>query len=121
MIFWGPPGVGKTTLARIIANRTRSGFVNFSAVTSGIREITEYYMTRLSEPVPLVIRNAPTRLMDELHYGEGYVYTHDTEEKLARMTCLPDGLKDRQYYQPGTQGGEKNWKERLEESSSFRG
>ena len=39
MIFWGPPGVGKTTLARIIANRTRSEFVNFSAVTSGIKEI----------------------------------------------------------------------------------
>ncbi len=41
MIFWGPPGVGKTTLARIIANRTKSAFVNFSAVTSGIKEIKE--------------------------------------------------------------------------------
>ena len=41
MIFWGPPGVGKTTLAKIIANRTRSAFVNFSAVTSGIKEIKE--------------------------------------------------------------------------------
>lgn len=41
MIFWGPPGSGKTTLARIIANRTSSRFVNFSAVTSGIREIKE--------------------------------------------------------------------------------
>lgn len=41
MIFWGPPGVGKTTLARIIANRTRAAFVNFSAVTSGIKEIKE--------------------------------------------------------------------------------
>ena len=41
MIFWGPPGVGKTTLARIIAGRTRSSFVDFSAVTSGIREIRE--------------------------------------------------------------------------------
>ena len=39
MIFWGPPGVGKTTLAQIIAHRTRSEFVNFSAVTSGIKEI----------------------------------------------------------------------------------
>ena len=39
MIFWGPPGVGKTTLARIIANRTRSEFIDFSAVTSGIKEI----------------------------------------------------------------------------------
>ena len=41
MIFWGPPGVGKTTLARIIASRTRSRFLNFSAVTSGIREIKD--------------------------------------------------------------------------------
>ena len=41
MIFWGPPGVGKTTLARIIANRTKSNFVNFSAVTSGIKEIKD--------------------------------------------------------------------------------
>ena len=39
MIFWGPPGVGKTTLARIIASRTRSQFIDFSAVTSGIKEI----------------------------------------------------------------------------------
>lgn len=41
MIFWGPPGVGKTTLARIIANRTRASFLEFSAVTSGIKEIKE--------------------------------------------------------------------------------
>lgn len=39
MIFWGPPGVGKTTLARIIAGRTQAEFIDFSAVTSGIREI----------------------------------------------------------------------------------
>ncbi|MBQ9376966.1 MAG: AAA family ATPase, partial [Schwartzia sp.] len=39
MIFWGPPGVGKTTLARIIAGRTKSSFIDFSAVTSGIKEI----------------------------------------------------------------------------------
>ena len=48
MIFWGPPGVGKTTLASIIANRTRSAFVNFSAVTSGIKEIKEI-MNRAQE------------------------------------------------------------------------
>lgn len=77
-------------------------------------------VTRLSEPVPLVIRNAPTQLMDDLHYGEGYVYAHDTEEKIARMTCLPEGLKDRQYYQPGTQGTEGIFKERLEKSREFR-
>ena len=41
MIFWGPPGVGKTTLARIIAGRTKSAFIDFSAVTSGIKEIRQ--------------------------------------------------------------------------------
>ena len=41
MIFWGPPGVGKTTLARIIANRTKATFIDFSAVTSGIKEIRQ--------------------------------------------------------------------------------
>ena len=41
MIFWGPPGVGKTTLARIIANHTKAEFIDFSAVTSGIKEIKQ--------------------------------------------------------------------------------
>ena len=41
MIFWGPPGVGKTTLARIIANKTKASFIDFSAVTSGIKEIKQ--------------------------------------------------------------------------------
>lgn len=74
----------------------------------------------LSEPVPLVIRNAPTALMEDLHYGEGYVYAHDTEEKMARMTCLPESLKDRRYYLPTEEGGETLWKERLEKSRAFR-
>jgi len=57
-------------------------------------------LTQLSEPVPFVIRNAPTRLMDELHYGEGYIYAHDTKEKIAHMTCLPESLADKRYYLP---------------------
>ncbi|MCM1027638.1 MAG: replication-associated recombination protein A [Roseburia sp.] len=77
-------------------------------------------LTRLSEPVPLVIRNAPTNLMSDLHYGEGYIYAHDTEEKIARMTCLPEGLKDRLYYQPAGEGDEKDFRERLERSRAFR-
>ena len=76
-------------------------------------------LTQLSEPVPLVIRNAPTRLMDDLHYGEGYVYAHDTEEKIAHMTCLPENLKDRRYYRPGTEGAESTFKERLDKSRAF--
>lgn len=77
-------------------------------------------LAQLAEPVPLVIRNAPTQLMDDLHYGEGYVYAHDTEEKIARMTCLPENLKDRRYYLPGTEGAESIFRERLEKSRAFR-
>ena len=75
---------------------------------------------QLAEPVPLNIRNAPTSLMEELHYGEGYTYAHDTEEKIARMTCLPESLKGRRYYLPTEEGTEKVWKERLERSRAFR-
>ena len=77
-------------------------------------------MTRLSQPVPLVIRNAPTELMEELHYGEGYVYAHDTREKMARMTCLPEDLKDRRYYLPTEEGTEGILKQRLARSRAFR-
>ncbi|MDO5402849.1 MAG: replication-associated recombination protein A [Eubacteriales bacterium] len=66
------------------------------------------------EDVPLQIRNAPTGLMKELDYGKGYEYAHDTKEKLTKMTCLPDSMKDRIYYEPTTQGQEKAVKERLE-------
>lgn len=68
-----------------------------------------------AEPVPLQIRNAPTGLMKELHYGEGYIYAHDTKEKISKMQCLPDRLKDKRYYMPTDQGQEKRVKERLEE------
>lgn len=68
-----------------------------------------------AEPVPLQIRNAVTQLMKESNYGKGYVYAHDTEEKMARMKCLPDSLADRRYYNPTEQGAEKQVKERLEQ------
>jgi len=77
-------------------------------------------LSQLSEPVPLVIRNAPTQLMEELHYGEGYVYAHDTAEKIARMNCLPESLKDRRYYLPTDEGAEGFFRERLEKCREFR-
>ena len=69
---------------------------------------------QLAEPVPLVIRNAPTRLMQELDYGKGYQYAHDTAEKLTNMQCLPDSLLGREYYHPTDQGLEARYKERLD-------
>ena len=68
---------------------------------------------RMAEPVPLNIRNAPTRLMKDLDYGRGYTYAHDTDEKIARMSCLPEALAGRRYYTPSGLGREANMKARL--------
>ena len=70
--------------------------------------------TMLAEPVPLVIRNAPTRLMKDLDYGKGYQYAHDTEERITNMQCLPDSLVGKTYYQPTEQGIEGRFRERLD-------
>lgn len=77
-------------------------------------------LEQLAEPVPLHIRNAPTKLMEELHYGEGYQYAHDTKEKITTMQCLPDSLKNREYYLPGNQGTEKQYSKRLNEIKKWR-
>ncbi len=74
----------------------------------------------LDEPVPLVIRNAPTRLMKDLGYGEGYQYAHDTEDKLTDMECLPDSLKGREYYKPTRQGLETRFYDRLEQIKDWK-
>ena len=69
----------------------------------------------MAEPVPLVIRNAPTRLMKDLDYGKGYRYAHDEKDKVAAgMQCLPDSLVGMEYYVPTEEGREGLFKERLE-------
>ncbi len=75
---------------------------------------------QLAEPVPLVIRNAPTKLMEQLDYGRGYQYAHDAKEKLTNMQCLPDSLLDRTYYRPTEQGLEARYKARLEEIKAWK-
>ena len=77
-------------------------------------------LTMLAEPVPLVIRNAPTKLMKELDYGKGYIYAHDTEDKLSSMQCLPDSLAGKTYYRPTEEGREAVFKERLEEIKAWK-
>lgn len=74
----------------------------------------------LAEPVPLVIRNAPTRLMKDLDYGKGYQYAHDYADKLTIMQCLPDSLKDRRYYVPTDQGNEARFGERLRQIEEWK-
>ena len=75
---------------------------------------------QLAEPVPLVIRNAPTKLMKDLNYGKGYQFAHDTEEKLTSMQCLPDSLIGREYYQPTEQGLEVKYKAKLEQIKQWK-
>ncbi|MBR2207355.1 MAG: replication-associated recombination protein A [Synergistaceae bacterium] len=77
-------------------------------------------LENIAEPVPLNIRNAPTKLMRELEYGKGYKFAHDYENKITDMQCLPDALKDREYYTPTEQGQEVNYKKRLEQIKKWK-
>ena len=70
--------------------------------------------TQAAEPVPLHLRNAPTKLMKQLDYGKGYQYAHNERDAVADMECLPESLADRTYYRPTERGFEKEIKRRLE-------
>lgn len=96
-----------------LAPRSNAMYTAYSAARSDAME-------RLAEPVPLVIRNAPTRLMKELDYGRGYQYAHDAPDRLTDMQCLPDSLQGRQYYRPTEQGYEARCKARLEQIRAWR-
>ena len=77
-------------------------------------------LNMIAEPVPLVIRNAPTKLMKELNYGKGYQYAHDTEDKLTNMQCLPDSLLGKTYYRPTGEGFEARYRERLQQIKEWK-
>jgi putative ATPase len=68
----------------------------------------------VAEPVPLHLRNAPTRLMKTLEYGKGYQYAHDEADAVADMACLPPSLEGRRFYAPTERGFEKEIKRRLD-------
>ncbi|MBD5395551.1 MAG: replication-associated recombination protein A [Lachnospiraceae bacterium] len=91
-----------------------------NALYLGYGKAKEDAKRMLTEPVPLQIRNGVTSLMRELHYGEGYQYAHDTQEKLTRMKCLPESLQGRKYYEPAGEGQEAEIRTRLEEIEKFR-
>ena len=84
-----------------------------NALYAGIEEAKRDVQRRPNEPVPLHLRNAPTRLMKQLGYGKGYRYAHDLEAGVARMACLPPTLHGKTYYRPKDAGFEKRLRERL--------
>jgi putative ATPase len=96
-----------------LAPKSNSVYKAWGAVKRDVEESRQ-------EPVPLHLRNAPTRLMKELDYGKGYRYAHDEEDKVADMDCLPDALRGRCYFTPTLEGREKLLAQRLEEIRRIR-
>ncbi len=96
-----------------LAPKSNSVYTAYAAVQDEVEHTRQ-------EPVPLHLRNAPTRLMKELDYGKGYRYAHDEEGRVADMDCLPDSLKGRRYYKPTQEGREKLLAQRMEEIRRIR-
>src|SRR6202045_3935168 len=110
--FVGPPE-GNLALAQAavylsLAPKSNAVYTGYGAVVADLER------TR-TEPVPLHLRNATTGLMKNIGYGKGYQYAHDLEDKVAEMTCLPESLAGKTYYQPTDQGFEARLRQRLEE------
>ncbi len=109
---------GKLALAQAaaylaLAPKSNALYRAYGAVAADIRE------TR-NDPVPLHLRNAPTRLMKELEYGRGYRYAHNEESGVSAMECLPHGLRNRRYYHPTDRGVEKSYRDRLKQIDRLR-
>ena len=87
-----------------------------NSVYRAYTSVKEEVRSDRADPVPLHLRNAPTRLMKELDYGKGYEYAHDQQEGVADMECLPDRLKGRRFYRGRGTGLENDIVRRLEEA-----
>jgi len=85
-----------------------------NSIYTAYKNVKNVVKTSGSLPVPLHIRNAPTRMMKDLGYGKGYQYAHDYEEAYIPQDYLPEKLKSRHFYFPSDRGYEKTVKERLE-------
>jgi putative ATPase len=109
--FIGMPE-GALALAELVAYLAAAPKSN--AIYKAYGEAVADSLETRADPVPLWIRNAPTRLMKGLGYGRGYAYAHDEEEGVAGMDCLPDALAGRRYYHPTERGAEAEVKARLE-------
>lgn len=115
--FLGMPEAG-VALAQLVTYLAASPKSNAAYVGYGeaVREVRQGD----SPPVPLHIRNAPTRLMKDIGYGRGYQYAHDFEDQTAAMECLPDSLAGRKFYEPKDVGAEAEIKARLEKMKKAR-
>ena len=117
MHFLGAPE-GTLALAQAVvylalAPKSNAIYKAYGAVLKDIAETA-------ADPVPLHLRNAPTKLMKELNYGRDYRYAHDEEGRVADMDCLPPSLAGRHYYKPTAEGRERQLAQRMEEIARIR-
>ena len=84
-----------------------------NAVYNAYNAAAESAKTDIASPVPLHLRNAPTKLMKDLEYGKGYRYAHEEPDAVADMQCLPENLKGREFYKPTDYGFEKEITKRI--------
>jgi putative ATPase len=117
MHFLGPPE-GDLAIAQAVVYLALAPKSN--AVYTAYGRVMRDVESQRAEPVPLHLRNAPTRLMKELDYGKGYEYAHDVEGRVAEMECLPASLAGRKYYKPTNEGREKLLAQRMEEIAKIR-
>jgi putative ATPase len=109
--FIGPPegflALAQACIYLSLSEKSNAVYTAYNRVGSDIRSLPEY-------PVPLHIRNAPTKLMGELGYGDGYLYPHDFDDAIVKQAYLPDELRNKRYYHPTGRGAEKRLKEFME-------
>ena len=105
--------LAETVAYLALAPRSNSIAVAIDRALSDVRNMP-------AAPVPMHIRNAPTKLMKNLGYGKGYEYAEGTDEKITRMECLPDELKGTRYYEPGDKGTEVYYRKRLDAIRDWR-
>lgn len=115
--FIGMPeaGVALGQLVTYLAAAPKS-----NAAYAGYGEAVHEVRQGDNPPVPLHIRNAPTRLMKDLGYGSGYQYAHDFADQTAAMDCLPEALAGRRFYEPNDVGAEREIRERLDKMRNAR-
>jgi putative ATPase len=109
----GELALAQATIYLALAPKSVGAYKAYGAARHAVEE-------RPAEPVPLAIRNAPTRLMSGLGYGRGYVYAPDTEEGVGGLDCLPDALQGTRFYHPKGEGFEAELKARLERFQALR-
>jgi putative ATPase len=117
MHFLGQPEGGLALAQAVVylalAPKSNAVYTAYGAVLADIEATA-------AEPVPLHLRNAPTKLMESLDYGKEYQYAHDVEGRVADMECLPAGLVGRRYYKPTNEGREKLLAQRMDEISQIK-